>query len=143
MPPAVTAPSLAADLRVALSRANRRVRAERGSAGLSDPQFSVLALLTRNGPMTPGQLADADRVQPPTMTRTVNCLVDLGLVSKGENPADGRQVVVSLTEQGVAEVRETRRRRNAWLAQRLAGLTAEERAVLSRAAELLRGIAEQ
>ena len=143
MPPAVTAPSLAADLRVALGRANRRVRAERGSAGLSDPQFSVLALLTRNGPMTPGQLADADLVQPPSMTRTVNCLVDLGLVSKGENPADGRQVVVSLTERGQAEVRETRRRRNAWLAQRLAELTPDDRLVLSRAATLLRGIAEQ
>ena len=52
-------------------------------------------------------------------------------------------MVVSLTEQGVAEVRETRRRRNAWLAQRLTDLTAEERAVLSRAAELLRRIAEQ
>ena len=143
MPPAVTAPSLAADLRVALGRANRRVRAERGSAGLSDPQFSVLALLTRNGPMTPGQLADADLVQPPSMTRTVNCLVDLGLVSKGENPADGRQVVVSLTERGQAEVRETRRRRNAWLAQRLSELTPDDRLVLSRAAALLRGIAEQ
>lgn len=143
MSPAVTAPSLAADLRVALGRANRRVRAERGSAGLSDSQFSVLALLTRNGPMTPGQLADADFVQPPSMTRTVNCLVDLGLVSKGENPADGRQVVVSLTERGQAEVRETRRRRNAWLAQRLAELTPDDRLVLSRAATLLRGIAEQ
>ena len=143
MSPAVTSSSLAADLRVALGRANRRVRAERGSAGLSDPQFSVLALLTRNGPMTPGQLADADFVQPPTMTRTVNCLVDLGLVSKGENPADGRQVVVSLTEQGQAEVRETRRRRNAWLAQRLSELTPDDRLVLSRAAALLRGVAEQ
>ena len=76
------------------------------------------------------------------MPRTVNCLVDRGRVSKGENPADGRQVVVSLTEQGVAEVRETRRRRNAWLAQRLTDLTPEDRLVLARAAELLRRIAE-
>ena len=141
--PTSTVPSLAADLRVALGRANRRVRAERGSAGLSDPQFSVLALLTRNGSMTPGQLAEADRVQPPTMTRTVSCLADLGLVVKAEHPSDGRQVVVSLTDRGQAEVRETRRRRDVWLTAQLTAMTPDERDVLARAAVLLRRIAEQ
>ena len=141
--PTSTVPSLAADLRVALGRANRRVRAERGSAGLSDPQFSVLALLTRNGSMTPGQLAEADRVQPPTMTRTVSCLADLGLVVKAEHPSDGRQVVVSLTDRGQAEVRETRRRRDVWLTAQLTAMTPDERDVLARAAVLLRRIAAQ
>ena len=141
--PTSTVPSLAADLRVALGRANRRVRAERGSAGLSDPQFSVLALLTRNGSMTPGQRAEADRVQPPTMTRTVSCLADLGLVVKAEHPSDGRQVVVSLTDRGQAEVRETRRRRDVWLTAQLTAMTPDERDVLARAAVLLRRIAEQ
>ncbi|WP_136518584.1 MarR family winged helix-turn-helix transcriptional regulator [Cellulomonas telluris] len=140
--PAVAADlALAAELRVSLGRATRRIKGERGDAGLSDPQFNVLAILLREGPMSPGALADLERIQPPSMTRTVNCLVERGLVRKDEHPTDGRQVVVTLTEAGEAEVAETRRRRDAWLSARLAGLTADERTTLVQAAELLRRIA--
>lgn len=139
MPTAIAA--LAADLRQALGRAHRRVRAEVGDAKLSHPQFSVLALLSREGPMTPGRLAELELVQPPSMTRTVNCLAELGLVTKADDPADGRQVVVSLTEAGVAEVRETRRRRDAWLTARLSAMSADDRAVLERAARILKEMA--
>jgi DNA-binding MarR family transcriptional regulator len=75
------------------------------------------------------------------MTRTVNALVEIGFVQKSEHPTDGRQVVVSLTEAGEAEVRETRRRRDAWLAQQLSSFTPDERATLAQAAQLLRRIA--
>ncbi len=136
-----SAATLAGELRRALGRAHRRVRAEVGEAGLSHPQFSVLALLTREGPTTPGRLAELELVQPPTMTRTVNCLADLGLVTKTGDPRDGRQVVVALTDAGSAEVEETRRRRDAWLTGRLERLTDEERAVLARAATLLEAMA--
>ena len=136
-----SASALAGDLRIAIGRASRRIRAERGAAGLTDPQFTVLAWLTKDGPMSPGQLAERERIQPPSMTRTVNALAELGLVAKAEHPTDGRQVVVSLTDAGVAEVRETRRRRDAWLAGRLATLTPDERTLLVDAAELLRRIA--
>ena len=132
---------LAGELRIAIGRASRRIRAERGEAGLTDPQFTVLAWLTKEGPLTPGQLAERERIQPPSMTRTVNSLVDLGLVAKTEHPTDGRQVVVSLTDAGVAEVDETRRRRDAWLADRLRQMTKDERTLLVDAAELLRRIA--
>ncbi|WP_372492779.1 MarR family winged helix-turn-helix transcriptional regulator [Cellulomonas wangsupingiae] len=132
--------ALAADLRVTLGRAVRRIKAERGEAGLSDPQFNVLAILLREGPTSPGRLAEHERIAAPAMTRTVGCLADRGLVSKQEHPTDGRQVVVSLTPEGEAEVQETRRRRDAWLSARLAGLTADERATLVDAAELLRRI---
>ncbi|KQY23228.1 MarR family transcriptional regulator [Cellulomonas sp. Root485] len=132
---------LAGELRIAIGRASRRIRAERGEAGLTDPQFTVLAWLTKEGPLTPGQLAERERIQPPSMTRTVNSLVDLGLVAKAEHPTDGRQVVVSLTDAGVAEVDETRRRRDTWLADRLRQMTKDERALLVDAAELLRRIA--
>ena len=132
---------LAGELRIAIGRASRRIRAERGEAGLTDPQFTVLAWLTKEGPMTPGHLAERERIQPPSMTRTVNSLVDLGLVAKAEHPTDGRQVVVSLTVAGVAEVDETRRRRDAWLADRLRQMTQDERTLLADAAELLRRIA--
>lgn len=135
-------PTLAAELRRALGRAHRRLRLEVGDAELSYPQFSVLTVLMREGPTTPGRLAEQERVQPPTMTRTVSCLAELGLVSKTPDPTDGRQVVVALTPAGVAEVTETRRRRDAWLTSRLARLSAEDRDVLSRAAELLKEMAD-
>jgi DNA-binding MarR family transcriptional regulator len=73
----------------------------------------------------------------------VNSLVELGLVVKAGHPTDGRLVTVALTAAGEAEVRETRRRRDAWLTRRLAALTTDERIVLVRAAELLRRIAAQ
>lgn len=133
--------TLAGELRVALGKSTRRIRSRRGAADLPDPQFNVLAILLREGPLSPGALADVEHVQPPTMTRTVNTLVDLGLVQKSEHPTDGRQVVVSLTPAGESEVRETRRRRDAWLADQLKTLTLEERQVLARAAVLLRRIA--
>lgn len=132
--------ALATDLRVTLGRATRRIKAERGAAGLSDPQFNVLAILLREGPTSPGRLAEHERIAAPAMTRTVTCLADAGLVRKEEHPTDGRQVVVTLTAQGEAEVAETRRRRDAWLSARLAGLRTEERATLAQAAEILRRI---
>jgi DNA-binding MarR family transcriptional regulator len=138
----VGAAALAAELRVALMRTVRRLRAEKSDADLTDAQYSVLAVLDRLGPTTPGELAAVERVQPPSMTRTVAALAELGLVTRTEHPADRRQVLVTLTESGAATVRETRRRRDAWLARRLAALTPAERDVLTRAAEILRRIAD-
>ncbi len=138
----VGAAALAAELRVALMKSVRRLRAEKSDADLTDAQYSVLAVLDRLGPTTPGEIAAVERVQPPSMTRTVAALAELGLVTRTEHPADRRQVLVTLTEAGAATVRETRRRRDAWLARRLAALTPAERDVLSRAAEILRRIAD-
>lgn len=133
---------LAAELRVSLMRSVRRLRAEKSDADLTDSQLSVLALLDREGPQSPRALAAYERVQPPSMTRTVAALVDLGMVSRSEHPDDGRQVVVALTDAGAATVRETRRRRDAWLARRLAELTPAERETLAAAGEILRRIAD-
>ena len=91
--------------------------------------------------MTPSSLADEHHVQPPPMTRTVNHLADAGLVSRDEHPTDRRQVLVSITEAGEVEVRETRRRRNEWLATRLVAIDPAERAVLAQAAVLLERVA--
>lgn len=133
--------SLAADLRVAIGRSARRIRAEKSDLDLSDTQISVLFLLDRDGASTPGALAEHERVQPPTMTRVVNCLADRGLVARSDHPSDGRQVVVAITDAGRREIRETRRRRDAWLADRLAEMTPAERTVLAEASLLLRRIA--
>jgi len=142
MSPASCRPAtLAGDLRVALVRAVRRMRLERSSEQISDGQYSVLAALGR-GPMTPSALAEHQHVQPPHMTRMVSALADAGLVRRDADPSDGRQVLVSITPEGESEVRETRRRRDEWLAGRLAALDPEERELLARATVLLGRLSE-
>jgi len=132
--------TLAGELRVALLRTARRMRMER-SDDITDGQYSVLHALATMGPLTPGALAERDHVQPPSMTRTVATLVEAGLVSRCEHATDRRQVVVTITAAGEREVRETKRRRDAWLARRLKDLTLAERTTLAEAAEILRRIA--
>ena len=133
--------TLAADLRVAIGRTARRIRTEKSDLDLSDTQMSVLFLLDRDGASTPGELAEHERVQPPSMTKVVNALADRGLVQRSDHPDDRRQVLITVTEAGRTEVRETRRRRDAWLAKRLADLAPDERATLAAASTLLRRIA--
>jgi DNA-binding MarR family transcriptional regulator len=118
-------------------RSARRLRQEKSSEAITAGQYSVLAYLDNRGPMTPRELAEHEQVQPPSMTRTVNALAEAGLVTRADHPEDGRQVLVAITEAGANEVRETRRRRDAWLAKRLADLPPEDRATLARAAEIL------
>ncbi|WP_250445852.1 MarR family winged helix-turn-helix transcriptional regulator [Actinotalea sp. C106] len=132
--------SLAGDLRLAVTHAVRRLRMERSDETITDGQYAVLAALSNGGAMTPSALAEHEHVQPPPMTRTLNALVAAGLVQREEHPTDRRQVLMSITESGEAEVRETRRRRNAWLADRLAELDPAEREVLAQAAVLLRKV---
>jgi DNA-binding MarR family transcriptional regulator len=143
--PTATTPrstELAADLRVALMLAVRRIRAERGPAEMTDAQYSALAALSCSGPTTPTALAERERVQPPHITRVINALVTAGLVRRDEHPTDHRQVLVSLTDAGTVEVRETRRRRDEWLAGRLAAFDDAERETLARAVVLLRRVTD-
>ncbi|WP_372594791.1 MarR family winged helix-turn-helix transcriptional regulator [Actinotalea sp.] len=135
--------TLAGSLRVAVTRATRRLRLERSSEQITDGQYAALAALANRGPMTPTVLAEDQHVQGPPMSRIVARLVDAGLARRDEHPTDGRQVVISVTEAGMAEVTETRRRRNVWLEARLAELTPADREVLARAAVLLDRIATQ
>jgi DNA-binding MarR family transcriptional regulator len=123
-------------------RAGRRIRAEKSDADLSDGQYSVLAVLDRTGPATPRGLADFERVQPPSMTRTISCLEERGLVTRAPHPGDGRQVLVTLTDAGRTTVQDTRRRRDAWLARRLAELGPADRELLAAASVILRRIAD-
>jgi DNA-binding MarR family transcriptional regulator len=123
-------------------RVARRLRAEKSDQELSDGQFSVLAVLDRGGPLTPRALAEYERVQPPSMTRTLAGLLARGLIDRAGDPGDRRQVIVGLTALGTRAVQETRRRRDAWLARRLAELEPKERAVLAEASEILRRIAD-
>ncbi len=135
---------LAAELRLGVMRLRRRLAVERHPDNeLSLNQMGVLGVLARRGAMTVGELASAEKVQPPSMTRTVNCLVESGDVVKRPHETDGRQVVVELSEQGRGRVLADRARRDAWLTQRLRELTPEERAVLRQAAPILDRLAQK
>src|SRR6202161_1128316 len=95
---------LATELRISVSRLARRLRAERIARGLatelSDTQLAALAALERHAAMTPGELAEHEKVQPPSMTRVISALEALGLVTRAPHPTDGRQVRLTVTEQG-------------------------------------------
>lgn len=133
--------SLASRLRLAVVRLNRRLRAQRADNEVSLTQISALSSLYKCGPMTPGQLAAREGVQPPSMTRVIAALEGLEYVERSPHPTGGRQAIVTLTKEGQDYVRTTISRREMWLDQRLAELTDEERRVLSKAAEIIERMA--
>ncbi len=131
----MTLPGLANDLRIACQRVSRRVRFE-STDELSPHLVSALAHLNK-GPCTPGELADLERVAPPSMTRTVNCLVEKGLVTRDDNPSDGRSKLLLLTESGQAIMSRIGQARDDWMLRQLEGLTKTEQDLLREAAVLL------
>src|SRR3954468_16196 len=137
----VTPEQLAISLREAITRLNRRVRQARPVGDLTFSQLSALTSLQLAGALTPRELADVERVQPPTMTKIVGKLEDRGLVARTPHPTDGRQVILAPTEQGRAMYAQFEKLRNEWLADQLAALRPEERDALARAAEILRQVA--
>ena len=128
---------LASELRLGVMRLARRLRLERADDAMSLNQLAVMGTLERHGRMSVGELAAHEKVRPPSMTRTVACLEESGHVQRAPHETDGRQVVVELTEVGRARVIADRRRREAWLAQRLKELTKSERDVLRAAVPIL------
>jgi len=135
---------LASELRVSVMRLRRRLTSERDPANdLSIAMMAVLGSLFRYGELTVGELAGLERVQPPTMTRKVNMLVEGGYVARRAHETDGRVVVVSLTELGRGRVVADRKRRDEWLARQLRDLTADERAVLRAAAPIIQRLSER
>lgn len=129
---------LASQLRLSVMRLRRRLAVERHPDNeLSLGAMAVLGSLHRHGELTAGELATLERVQPPSMTRTITCLEELGHVHRRRHDTDGRQVVVVLTDTGRATLLADRRRRDAWLSRRLAELSPAERAVLREAAPIL------
>jgi DNA-binding MarR family transcriptional regulator len=136
-----TADELARTLREAIQRLNRRVRQTRAVGELTFSQLSALTSLQLAGALTPRELADVERVQPPTMTKIVGKLEERGLVARTPHPTDGRQVILAPTESGRAMYAQFEKVRNEWLADQLASLSAEDRDVLVRAAEILQQVA--
>lgn len=129
---------LASELQRLLLVSSRILRSHTASQAVSASQFSVLAHLARAGESTPGGLADFEHVSPPVMTRVLGRLEEAGLVHRAAHPEDGRQVRVTLTDEGREVVRAGRAERDAWLRSRLVGVSAAERESLRAATALLR-----
>jgi len=133
---------LAPQLRFAVMRLSRRLR-QHAPDDITPSQLSALAVVVREGPLTLSQLADAEQVQPPTITRIVDALGQQGLVTRAASDHDRRVAFVAATQEGRALVEAIRRRRDAYLAQRLRTFSPEELALLERAAPLLERLVEE
>ena len=134
----------AAQLRLGIVRTARRLRQEAAAeaTGLTPTSTSALATIERHGPLTPSELAKLERVQRPTVTRTLGCLEREGLVERTPDPADGRSSLVSVNGAGRERLRRLRGRKNAYLARRMRDMPAADIEALERAAEILEGMLE-
>lgn len=126
-----------ADLGLAALRLNRRLRVQRRDARVSLTQASALVTLVLGGPMTPGALAARERVQPPSMTRVIAALEQLGFIDREPHPTDRRQVIVSVSAAGAEYVAAETSARDAWMDARMRELSPEEVEVLARAVVLV------
>jgi DNA-binding MarR family transcriptional regulator len=127
---------LAQDLRLSVTRLARRLRKE-ADAGISPSMLSALATIERGAPLTIGELAAAEGVQPPSATAVIGRLLEAGLVTRDADPLDGRVYRLGITRDGLRLLERSRSRKTAFLARRLSRLNPADRAVLSRAVPLL------
>lgn len=141
-PVAPTAPDLeqVAQLRVAVARLSRRLR-QHADAGLSLSLQSALVSIEQHGPLPLGELARHERIAPATVTKIVRRLVTEGLVRRLADPDDGRVVRVAITPAGRQRLDESRRRRTAWLATRLARPDAPSADALRATLDVLEALA--
>lgn len=137
-----TISELAAQLRPALLRLTRIVRNQRVDMSVTLTQLSAMNTLSKSGPMSAGELAACERVQPPSMTKVLANLEERGLVRREPHPSDRRQAIIAITQDGIDLLDSERRSRDAWLTQRLGQLTADERALLRDVVPLLDKLAE-
>jgi DNA-binding MarR family transcriptional regulator len=133
--------ALAARLRLAVTRLSRPLR-QQVAGGLTPSQISTLATAERLGAPTLGELAAAEQVQPPSMTRMVAVLETAGMIGRIGDPADGRVVRVAVTAEGRRTLQRIRSMRNAFLAKRLRGLSDDERRRLAELVPLLERLVE-
>ena len=138
-----TIADLAAQLRPSLLRLTRIIRNQRVDMSVTLTQLSAMATLQKHGPMSAGELATWERVQPPSMTKVLANLEERGLVRRDVHPTDRRQAIIGITDAGIDLLDSERRSRDAWLFQRLAQLSAEERAALRSVLPVLDKLAGQ
>ncbi|MCU1469269.1 MAG: MarR family transcriptional regulator [Glaciihabitans sp.] len=129
-------------MRLTIQRVARRIRSMASDESITEGQRSVLFALANMGPQTLGSLSEEERVTPPSMNRTINALVAAGLVTRVGAADDGRKVTIDLSSDGRTFITETRRKRDTWFTQKLAGLTPEQREILDQSVAILREIAD-
>jgi len=134
--------ALAHDLRLAVMRLSRRLRSQRADTSLTLTQLAALSTLRAKGPLTPGELAAHERVQPPSMTRVLAALEAAGLVARSKHLTDGRQVIVQVTDEANRLLDEEISMREAWLAQRINELDPAERDQLRKAGAIIERLLE-
>ncbi|PEG35030.1 MarR family transcriptional regulator [Mycolicibacterium agri] len=128
---------LASDLSLAVMRLARQLRFRRTESPISLSQLSALSTLAKEGAMTPGALALRERVRPPSMTRVIASLAELGFVARSAHPADGRQVLVSVSPRGAELIEAERKASQEWLKTRLSQFNEQQREALLVAADLM------
>ena len=128
-------------LRMAVLVLARRLRYQIAGDDVSSTETAVLGHLGRCGPMTPGQLARAEHVQPPSMTRVIELLERRRFVRRQPHPTDGRQVLLSRTAAGDAFAEASRELRTAWLLDRLDRLDPADRRAIASATDALARLA--
>jgi DNA-binding MarR family transcriptional regulator len=130
-------------LRMSVMRLYRRLRKERPDSGLSLTNLSALGRVDREGPITAGALAEAERIQPQSITRVVADLERHGLIERVPDARDRRRILLRISEPGRELLAEDRRQRDEWLAVAMsATLTDAERDILLVAARLIDRLAE-
>lgn len=138
----VNDPELASRLRLVITRTARRLR-QQGDPALSPSLVAALSTIERLGPLTPSELAEAERVQRPTVTRIANRLAEAGLIERSADQLDARVARLAVTAEGRRVLKALRTRKTAYLARRLERLDPEDRAALERAAEVLERLLDE
>ena len=128
---------IAARLHSSAIRLLRTLRREDDGSGLSAPRLSALSVIVFAGPLSLAELAAAEQVKPPTMSRIVDALVERELITRIAKPGDRRSVEIAATSEGIQLLEAGRERRVGALVTRLRGLADSERRALARGVEIL------
>jgi DNA-binding MarR family transcriptional regulator len=131
---------ISARLHASAIRLLRSLRREDDGSGLSAPRLSALSSIVQSGPMSLAELAAAEQVKPPTMSRIVDALVERGLISRETRPGDRRSVRIIATREGEQLLKAGREQGVGALVTRLATLADSERRALARGVEILERI---
>jgi len=132
--------SVASRLGMSVMRLERKLR-QRSAGGVTASQYAALVTISKKGELTLGELAAAEGVAPPSMTRIAARLEQAGLLERRPDPLDRRVARVAVSEKGAELLAEARSLRALYLSDRLGELAAEEVEVLGQAAELLNRLA--
>ena len=120
----------------------RRLRVEDEALGISAPRLSALSVLVFGGPMRIGALAQAEQVEPPTMTRLVDAMERDGYVERAPDPRDRRAVIVRPTPKGTRALKQGRAQRVEALAAGLRALSPDQLSTLARGVEVLERVVD-